>query len=171
MLERRFYREMPSPIGTLTLVSDGTHLNAVHMRTFAEVVAREPRDWQESTAHLAHAYDQLSAYFAGERRDFTLPLRADGTPFQQRVWTALTRIPFATTWSYGALAAYIGAPGHARAVGAANGHNPIAIIVPCHRVIGANGKLVGYGGGLDRKRWLLEHEARAVASATQLTLV
>lgn len=167
----RYYHEMESPIGALTLVSDGTHITAVHMRPFAQVRAREPGEWLESAERLAQAHDQLSAYFAGELRAFTLPLRAHGTPFQQRTWNGLLRIPFGTTWSYGELAAAIGSPGHARAVGAANGQNPLAIVVPCHRVIGANGALVGYGGGLDRKRWLLEHEARCVARATQLTLV
>lgn len=170
-MEIRYYHELESPIGMLTLVSDGTHLNAVHLRPFAQVRARQPGEWRESTAGLAQAHDQLAAYFAGELRAFTLPLRARGTTFQQRVWDGLTRIPFGTTWSYGELAAAIGSAGHARAVGAANGQNPLAIVVPCHRVIGANGALVGYGGGLDRKRWLLEHEARCVARATQLTLV
>jgi methylated-DNA-[protein]-cysteine S-methyltransferase len=169
MAERRYYQEMPSPIGVLTLVSDGTHINVVHMGPLAEVAGTHS-EWQESPAHLAQAHDQLAAYFAGELRQFTLPLAARGTAFQQRVWSGLVRIPFATTWSYGALAEEIGSPGSARAVGAANGRNPIAIVVPCHRVIGANGKLVGFGGGLDRKQWLLEHEARCVARSEQLAL-
>ncbi|HSJ13117.1 MAG TPA: methylated-DNA--[protein]-cysteine S-methyltransferase [Longimicrobiales bacterium] len=170
-MQRQYYHEMDSPIGALTLVSDGTHLSAVHMRPGAEVLARQPGEWRESADRLAQPHDQLAAYFAGDLREFTLELAPRGTPFQQRVWAALTRIPFGATWSYGALAAAIGSPGHARAVGAANGQNPLAIIVPCHRVIGANGTLVGYGGGLERKRWLLEHEARCVATATQLALM
>ena len=139
------------------------------MRRAADVTARRPCDWIESAATLAQAREQLEAYFAGELRAFTLPLRARGTPFQQQVWQALTRIPYGETTSYGAIAAQIGMPGSARAVGAANGQNPIAIVVPCHRVIGANGSLVGYGGGLERKTWLLSHEARI--SAEQLSLV
>lgn len=169
MLQRRYYLEMPSPIGTLTLVSDGTHITAVHMRTFEEVAARERREWIESAEHLADARAQLNAYFAGERREFSLPLRPEGTEFQRKVWAALERIPFGVTASYGEIARQVGSPESARAVGAANGQNPIAIVVPCHRVIGANGSLVGYGGGLGRKTWLLEHEKRCTAA--QLTLV
>jgi methylated-DNA-[protein]-cysteine S-methyltransferase len=105
---------------------------------------------------------QLTAYFAGELRDFDLPLAPVGTPFQERVWQALRDIPYGATTSYSALANRIGAPGAARAVGLANGRNPIAIIIPCHRVIGAGGTLVGYGGGLNRKRWLLDLEAGRV---------
>ncbi len=101
---------------------------------------------------------QLSEYFAGSRRTFELPLRLQGTAFQQTVWRRLTEIPYGDTWSYGQLAARIGKPGASRAVGLANGRNPIAILVPCHRVIGADGSLTGYGGGLERKQWLLAHE-------------
>jgi O-6-methylguanine DNA methyltransferase len=108
---------------------------------------------------LRAAAEQLDQYFAGARRRFDLPLDLPGTPFQQRVWQALSEIPFGETLSYGQLAARIGKPGAARAVGLANNRNPISIIVPCHRVIGADGSLTGYGGGLDRKRWLLAHEA------------
>lgn len=109
---------------------------------------------------LALAARQLDEYFAGERREFDLPLAPRGTGFQERVWRALLAIPFGVTRSYGELARTIGRPSASRAVGAANGKNPIAIIVPCHRVIGANGTLTGYGGGLPIKRWLLEHEAK-----------
>lgn len=109
---------------------------------------------------LARAAAQLAAYFAGERRDFDLPLAPQGTPFQQRVWDALLAIPYGAVRSYGDVARAIGRPAASRAVGAANGRNPIAIIVPCHRVIGASGQLTGYGGGLPTKRWLLEHEQR-----------
>lgn len=165
----RYYHEMPSPIGTLTLISDGTHITAVHMRTFDEVAAREQRAWIESAEVLAEARRQLEAYFAGTLHAFSLPLRPHGTVFQRRVWQALERIPFGRTTSYGFIADQVGSPGSARAVGAANGQNPIAIVVPCHRVIGANGSLVGYGGGLERKTWLLQHEARCVAE--QLSLV
>jgi O-6-methylguanine DNA methyltransferase len=105
---------------------------------------------------------QLGAYFRGERRSFDLPLSMAGTPFQQRVWQALRDIPFGETVSYGEVARRIGAPDAFRAVGAANGQNPVPIIVPCHRVIGASGALTGFGGGIERKRWLLDHE-RAVS--------
>jgi methylated-DNA-[protein]-cysteine S-methyltransferase len=101
---------------------------------------------------------QLDEYFAGRRQEFDLPLSAVGTPFQQRVWAQLLRIPFGTTTSYGRVAAALGMPTASRAVGLANGQNPISIIVPCHRVVGADGSLPGYGGGLDAKRWLLSHE-------------
>jgi methylated-DNA-[protein]-cysteine S-methyltransferase len=109
---------------------------------------------------LADTRRQLSEYFAGERTTFELPLSAGGTPFQQRVWRALAAIPYGETVSYGELAATIGAPHAARAVGLANGRNPIPIVVPCHRVIGADGRLTGFGGGLERKRALLELERR-----------
>ena len=168
-MERRFYHEMPSPVGTLTLVSDGSHLTAVHLGPVGELRARHRHDWVESASRLAAARRQLEEYFAGRLREFTLPLRPEGTEFQRRVWCELERIPFGETRSYGEVAARIGRPGSARAVGAANGQNPIAIVVPCHRVIGANGSLVGYGGGLPRKTWLLEHEA--ACSGAQLSLV
>ncbi|HEX4015666.1 MAG TPA: methylated-DNA--[protein]-cysteine S-methyltransferase [Frankiaceae bacterium] len=107
---------------------------------------------------LAFARRQLAEYFSGERTDFDLPLAARGTPFQHKVWDALRRIDYGTTRSYGQIADEIGAPGAARAVGAANHDNPLAIVVPCHRVVGVNGSLVGYAGGLDQKRTLLELE-------------
>ncbi len=109
---------------------------------------------------LNDAAAQLRDWFAGARRDFDLPLAAVGTEFQQRVWSELREIPFATTRSYGELAARLGNPTAMRAVGAANGRNPLWIIVPCHRVIGMNGKLTGYAGGLDVKEWLLNHERK-----------
>ena len=105
--------------------------------------------------------EQLDAYFAGELETFDLDLDPHGTPFQQRVWDELTRIPYGETISYSELAHRLGDPKLVRAVGLANGRNPISIVIPCHRVIGADGSLVGYGGGLERKRWLLEHEAVA----------
>ena len=102
--------------------------------------------------------EQLEAYFAGSRQTFDVPLALAGTDFQRRVWEGLLEIPYGHTMSYGELARRVGRPGASRAVGLANGRNPVAIIVPCHRVIGANGTLTGYGGGLDRKVWLLDHE-------------
>ncbi len=109
---------------------------------------------------LAVAAAQLDEYFAGDRLVFDVPLGAQGTGFQQLVWRALTQIPFAETRSYGALAASIGRPSASRAVGAANGKNPISILVPCHRVVGASGLLTGYAGGMLAKQWLLDHERR-----------
>jgi methylated-DNA-[protein]-cysteine S-methyltransferase len=122
--------------------------------------AQSTDGWTEdaAAAPLAAAIRQLSEYFAGSRRVFDLPLRMQGTLFQQRVWRQLAEIPYGTTWSYGELAKRIDNPSASRAVGLANGRNPISILVPCHRVIGADGSLTGYGGGLDRKRWLLAHE-------------
>jgi methylated-DNA-[protein]-cysteine S-methyltransferase len=116
-------------------------------------------------ALLAEATRQLLAYFAGQRRRFDVPLAAAGTPFQQRVWRALGDIPFAGTWSYAALARAVNQPTAHRAVGAANGRNPISIIIPCHRVIGSDGSLTGYGGGEPAKRWLLAHELRTANAA------
>lgn len=156
------YTHVPSPIGELLLVGDETHLRGVYMpphRWGPEVTD----DWQRADEPFAAVRDQLEAYFAGERRDFDLPLAAEGTPFRQRVWAALREIPYGETWSYGQLADHIGQPTAARAVGLANGRNPLSIIVPCHRVIGANRSLTGYGGGLDRKQALLAHETAVVA--------
>jgi methylated-DNA-[protein]-cysteine S-methyltransferase len=113
---------------------------------------------------LARAADQLAEYFAGKRRVFDLPLGPRGTGFQARVWRELTKIPYGETCSYGDIARAVGRPSASRAVGAANGRNPIAIIVPCHRVIGASGELTGYGGGLPMKRWLLAHERQHTGS-------
>ena len=110
---------------------------------------------------LPELREQLGAYWRGELREFDLRLTAPGTPFQQEVWAALRTIPFGETWSYGKLAAEIGRPAAVRAVGAANGRNPIFLVVPCHRVVGSTGKLVGYAGGLDMKRRLLDHERAA----------
>lgn len=156
-MSTRFCTEMESPIGPLTLVAEGRALVAIEMRPLARARASAERSDDEST--LAEARRQLAAYFAGERRDFSLPLAPQGSPFQLRVWKALQRIPYGETTSYGEIAAAIGAPGSARAVGAANGANPLPIVVPCHRVIGANGSLTGYGGGIQRKKALLALEA------------
>jgi methylated-DNA-[protein]-cysteine S-methyltransferase len=167
----RLFSEMPSPIGVLTIASNGTHIVALHMGSVESLRARMPKaaEWTRADAALADARDQLTAYFDGRLREFTLPLAPEGTPFQQRVWQALRGIAYGATASYGDIAASIGAPGSARAVGAANGQNPLAIVVPCHRVIGADGSLTGYGGGMARKQYLLELEART--SGRQLSLV
>ena len=124
-------------------------------------------DWRRDDAHplLRAAADQLQAWHAGRRRTFDLPLAPVGTAFQQAVWAALARLPFGTTTAYGALAAAVGRPAAARAVGAATGRNPLSIIVPCHRLVGRDGALTGYAGGLERKRALLAFEAGAAPQA------
>lgn len=154
---------IPSPIGPLRLDAHGDELTALYLPN-ADVPGATPT---RTSDVLALAADQVREYFAGHRRDFDIPLRPHGTGFQQIVWRALCGIPFGVTRSYGELAAAIGRPSASRAVGAANGRNPIAIIVPCHRVIGANGTLTGYGGGLDVKRWLLGHEGAATLPLCQ----
>jgi len=160
------YRTIDSPIGPLTLAGRGSVLT--NLRMVDQTYEPSRADWSLEPGAFAEAVDQLGAYFAGELTDFDLELDLRGTEFQQRVWKALLTIPYGETRSYGEIAQQIGAAGSARAVGLANGHNPIAIVVPCHRVIGAGGSLTGYGGGLDRKRTLLELE-RHQASAN-LTL-
>jgi methylated-DNA-[protein]-cysteine S-methyltransferase len=161
-----------SPVGELLLTADDDGLTGIRFET-SSGDRRATRDGRRDgvghgapTRILAAARDQLEGYFAGARRTFDLPLAARGTPFERRVWEALRDIPFGRTVSYGELARTLGEPGSARAVGAANGRNPVPIVVPCHRVIGANGSLVGFGGGLERKRWLLEHEGALDGSAT-----
>jgi methylated-DNA-[protein]-cysteine S-methyltransferase len=149
----RLYDTIESPLGELLLVGDGRALTGVHMD------GAPAADWERDHAALREAADQLRAYFAGELREFDLPLAPHGTPFQQVVWAALREIPYGETITYAELAAAVGRAGAARAVGAANGRNPISIVVPCHRVIGTGGALTGYGGGLRRKRLLLDLEA------------
>jgi methylated-DNA-[protein]-cysteine S-methyltransferase len=163
-------RSFESPLGPLTLVGDG--------RALTELLL--PRADQSSLPRsdppdllLEEACAQLTDYFAGRRQEFTVPLSPAGTAFQRAVWSELLRIPYGLTASYGEIAARIGRPRAVRAVGAANGRNPIALIVPCHRVIGSNGGLTGYGGGLPTKSWLLAHErahARPDAGARQWSL-
>ena len=158
------YTTMPSPIGELLLTGDGTALTRLHMSPFTI----DPT-WQRDDDALRDYIGQLEDYFAGGRRDFDIPLAPAGTEFQQRVWEALGEIPYGETWSYLQLATRIGNPKACRAVGLANGRNPIAVIVPCHRVIGANGSLTGYGGGMDRKRVLLDLERRTASAQLELT--
>lgn len=154
-----FYHLLPSPLGNLLLVSDGDALTGLYMTDHKNGPMPES-GWQRSEAMFNIICEQLKTYFAGERQAFDVPLDPQGTDFQKKVWQELTRIPFGETISYGALARRIGRPTASRAVGHANGQNPISILIPCHRVIGATGTLTGYGGGIDRKRWLLDHEAR-----------
>jgi len=152
------YTTVDSPIGELTLIGDEQGLSGLYMQRQLYGPEREEA-WRLDPAPFAEATSQLEAYFAGERTAFDLPLAPRGTPFQQRVWDLLRAIPFGETTTYGALATALGNPRTVRAVGLANGRNPISIVVPCHRVIGADGSLVGFGGGLERKRALLAHEA------------
>ena len=145
-----------SPVGPLTLVSEDGLLAGLFM---AEHRHAPDLDLPVDKAGLPAVREQLSAYFARDLKEFDLPLAAAGTPFQQQVWAGLRTIPYGETWSYRDLAEAIGRPTAVRAVGLANGRNPVSIVVPCHRVIGANGDLTGYGGGLAAKEWLLAHEA------------
>lgn len=147
--------EIDSPLGSLRLCAQGDALCGIYLPDQAAPAATAAPDHPV----LLRTARQLHEYFAGTRRSFDVPLRFVGSEFQRTVWHALTRIPFAATRSYGQLAAAIGHPRAARAVGAANGRNPISIIVPCHRVIGHGGALTGYAGGEAAKRWLLDHEA------------
>ncbi len=151
------YRIIDSPIGPLTLAGDGASLTHLCMQDQTHPPAERPQ-WQHDPGGFAAIVAQLEAYFAGDLTEFEVPLDLRGTDFQRQVWQALLEIPYGETWSYGQLAHHIDNPGAARAVGLANGRNPVAIIVPCHRVIGSNGTLVGYGGGMDRKQALLELE-------------
>jgi methylated-DNA-[protein]-cysteine S-methyltransferase len=160
-----------SPVGPLTLVASGGRLTGLYMDA-----QRHLPDWaafgpagDPASAPFAAAAGQLSRYFAGQLTRFDLPLELAGTAFQRQVWTALRDIPYGRTTTYGELAAGLGKAAASRAVGLANGKNPIAIIIPCHRVIGADGSMTGYGGGLPRKRLLLDLETR-VTSAGQLAL-
>jgi len=154
-----------SPLGRLRLVADGDHLVGIALPSERHPL---PVTGVPDPGHpvLVEAAAQLADYFAGRRTCFDLPLAPAGTGFQRTVWRALLDIPFAATWSYGELAAAIGSPRASRAVGAANGRNPIPIVIPCHRVIGADGSLTGYGGGEPAKRWLLDHEAAVEQAAT-----
>ena len=148
------YATMDTPIGELTLAGEHGALTGVWMGP------KEPEPgWRHDSAELAEPLAQLEQYFAGERTEFDLRLEPRGTEFQQRVWSLLPDIPYGATTTYGALAVKLGNPRSVRAVGLANGRNPLPIVVPCHRVIGADGSLVGFGGGLPRKRALLAMEA------------
>jgi methylated-DNA-[protein]-cysteine S-methyltransferase len=158
-----WYCHYSSPLGELVLTSDGEALSGLHLPLpDGSPAPLSGSGWRRDDSPLAEALDQLRAYFDGDRTSFDLPLRMAGTPFQRLAWEALLTIPFGTTISYAEQARRIGRAGSARAVGAANGRNPIAIIVPCHRVIGSRGTLVGYGGGLPLKEWLLDHESWAI---------
>jgi methylated-DNA-[protein]-cysteine S-methyltransferase len=156
-------RTIPSPIGALLLVGDGQRLSGLFMTTHRRPPAVDgPIEDGEA---FPEAVAQLRAWFDGTRRAFDLDLEPRGSAFQRTVWDALLDIPFGETTTYGEVAARVGRPGSARAVGHAVGRNPIGIVVPCHRVVGADGTLTGYAGGLDKKRWLLEHERRVAGAS------
>ncbi|MHB1559891.1 MAG: methylated-DNA--[protein]-cysteine S-methyltransferase [Isosphaeraceae bacterium] len=159
-----FYLEYAAPVGPLVLTSDGEALTGLHLPEHDGSAATMPTDasWRRDPGPFREAVAQLDAYFAGERTTFDLPLRLGGTDFQRLAWDALLTIPYGTTISYGEQARRIGRPAASRAVGAANGRNPVAIIVPCHRVIGSGGKLTGYGGGLPLKQWLIDLEGEVL---------
>ncbi|MBL1100782.1 methylated-DNA--[protein]-cysteine S-methyltransferase [Streptomyces coffeae] len=157
----RTHTVIDSPVGPLTLVATGAALSGLYM---TEQRHRPPEEnfgapGDPDDAPFAETARQLASYFAGDLTDFDLPLKLTGTPFQRRVWEELCRIPYGETLSYGQLADRIGQPTASRAVGLANGKNPVGIVVPCHRVVGSTGSLTGYGGGLDRKRRLLDFES------------
>jgi methylated-DNA-[protein]-cysteine S-methyltransferase len=158
-----FYTRAPSPLGLLLLVGTADALTSIWLPSGRDRLDPDP-EWAESRAPFKEAVRQLDAYFAGRLRQFDLPLATGGTAFQQRVWRALRDIPYGQTVSYGELARHIERPAAVRAVGAANGQNPISIVIPCHRVIGSNGRLVGYGGGLPAKSALLALERRVAGT-------
>lgn len=149
---------VPSPAGPLVLVASALGLRRIEWDG-------GPARHEPASGVLAEARRQLDEYFAGARRRFDLPLDLDGTPFQLEAWRALELVPFGTTRSYGEQARRLGRPAAARAVGAANGRNPLPIVLPCHRLVGADGSLTGFGGGLWRKRLLLDHEAAVLAAS------
>ncbi len=154
------YTYLPTVIGPLLLAGEMEPMETLHLVAFPEGKGRrEPEaDWLRQDDALPKSRRQISEYFAGERREFSLNLAPSGTAFQERVWWELAKIPYGSTVSYGEMAERIERPTAVRAVGAANGRNPLPIVLPCHRVIGANGSLTGFGGGIDTKRRLLEME-------------
>jgi len=156
---QQLYSLLPSPVGPLLVTGDEEVLTGLR---FADGAAPPP-SWRRDEGRFREEARQLAEYFAGERTAFDIAVRLDGPAFDRRVWGALREIPHGTTTTYGEVAARIGAPGRARAVGSANARNPVSIVVPCHRVIGANGALTGYAGGLERKRLLLAHEGAILA--------
>jgi len=168
----RSFTTIESPVGRLTMTSSGGVLDGLSMAGQRHAPVLDPALVRDD-APFAELIALLERYFAGRPVEFDVPVHLGGTDFQRRVWTALRRIPHGETISYGELARRLGTPGASRAVGLANGRNPIAIVIPCHRVIGADGRLTGYGGGLRRKAWLLRHERSAAArpAERQLALV
>ena len=156
------YTTFDTPLGQLLLVGDGQALHGLYMQEGRTAIAVRG-EWTRDDDAFAAAREQLDEYLAGRRTEFDVSLEMEGSPFQRSVWRALLDIPYGETISYGELARRVGPPATPRNVGATNGRNPISVIVPCHRVIGADGSLTGYGGGLERKRLLLELEAGVLA--------
>lgn len=152
-----FYTYLDSPIGRILVAGDGEAVSRISFTTGHQVRHPEPA-WVDDAGPLRAATEQLEQYFAGERRRFDLRLSMQGTAFQKRAWQVLLTIPYGETWSYGQVAEALGSPGLARAVGRTNATNPLPLVVPCHRVIGADGTLTGFGGGLSTKQWLLRFE-------------
>ena len=159
------FRLVPSPLGGIVVAADRSGLRWLEFRQRRDGAFSIPRDWEEDPDFpvLRRAEEQLRAYFEGRRRSFSLPLAPLGTPFQRKVWAALQEIPYGETISYSELANRVGRPAAIRAAGAANGKNPISIVIPCHRVLGKDGSLTGYGGGLEKKGALLELEGALVS--------
>jgi methylated-DNA-[protein]-cysteine S-methyltransferase len=165
MTAATFYTTIDGPLGELFIQGDGQFVTGLYLPQHKGW--KGPGDsWRRSDTDFSGVRAQLAEYFAGERRQFDVSLKLVGTPFQQRVWRELLKIPFGATITYAQLARRLGKPAAVRAVGNANARNPISILVPCHRVIGANGNLTGYAGGLIRKKWLLEREACAALNQT-----
>ena len=159
----RTHTVVDSPLGPLTLVADAGAVIGLYM---VDQRHRPLIDGRRDDGALPELREQLEAFWRRELKEFDVPIQTAGSPFQQAVWAGLRTIPYGETWSYGELAEAIGRPGASRAVGLANGRNPIGVVVPCHRVVGSSGNLTGYGGGLARKQWLLDLEAgRAVTAA------
>ena len=152
-----YYRYIPTPVGRFLLAGDAQGLVMTSFTRGYQQRKPEP-DWLPDDGTLERAATQLGEYFAGNRQRFDIPLALKGTPFQREVWGVLQTIPFGETWAYGDIAARLGRPGAARAVGSANIANRLPIVVPCHRVLGKRGQLIGFGGGLDTKQWLLDFE-------------
>lgn len=160
------FRVVDSPVGPLTLAGTGTTL--MYLRMTDQTHEPDRSHWKHQADAFADVVEQLSAYFAGQLTEFDVDLSLPGTTFQRSVWAQLQAIPYGQTRSYGEIATQIGSPGASRAVGLANGRNPVGIIVPCHRVVGSTGALTGYGGGIDRKRALLALERRQSPSQSAL---
>ncbi len=165
-----YYTRLDTPLGQLHVQGDGRFVTGLYLPDHKGWAGPDGSS-QRTDAPFSAVREQLDAYFAGERQQFDVPFKLTGTPFQERVWQELTQIPFGETISYAELARRVGSPAAARAVGAANGRNPISILVPCHRVVGATGRLTGYAGGVEKKRWLLTWEScRRVSLGTRDSL-
>lgn len=165
--ERQFFSgSFTAPFGVLNVVASDLGVRYVMFENDAHPKSLDGLNLQHDTSHavMRETWSQLNEYFSGKRREFDVPIDLRGTDFQVAAWKSLARIPFGRTWSYGEQAASIGRPTAVRAIGGANGRNPIAVVLPCHRVIGANGSLTGFGGGIEVKKWLLNHEKSVIAT-------